>query len=134
MTGWGQYGPLAKYAGHDINYIAVAGALGSFGRAGEAPVPPLNLVGDLGGGGMLLAFAMVSALLHARATGEGQVIDCAVTDGTALLMGIIWGLRAQGLWRDERGVNLLDTGSPFRSEERRVGKECVSSCRSRWSQ
>ena len=113
MTGWGQYGPLAKYAGHDINYIAVAGALGSFGRAGEAPVPPLNLVGDLGGGGMLLAFAMVSALLHARATGEGQVIDCAVTDGTALLMGIIWGLRAQGLWRDERGVNLLDTGAPF---------------------
>lgn len=113
MTGWGQHGPLAQYAGHDINYIAVAGALGSFGRAGEAPVPPLNLVGDLGGGGMMLAFAMVSALLHSRATGQGQVIDCAVTDGTALLMGIIWGLRAQGRWRDERGVNLLDTGEPF---------------------
>lgn len=113
MTGWGQHGPLSGAAGHDINYIALAGALGCFGRAGETPVPPLNLLGDFGGGGMMLAFAIVSALLHARATGQGQVIDCAVSDGTAMLMAIVWRLRAQGLWRDERGVNLLDTGEPF---------------------
>jgi alpha-methylacyl-CoA racemase len=113
MTGWGQQGPLSHSAGHDINYIAVAGALNSFGRAGKAPIPPLNLVGDFGGGGMMLAFAMVSAILHARSTGQGQVIDCAITDGTAMLMAGIWGLRAQGRWQDARGVNLLDTGEPF---------------------
>jgi alpha-methylacyl-CoA racemase len=83
------------------------------GRQGEKPLPPLNLVGDFGGGGMMLAFAMVSAILHARATGEGQVVDCAMTEGSAVLMAMIHSLRAQGLWRDERGVNLLDTGAPF---------------------
>ena len=113
MTGWGQSGPYASAAGHDINYIALAGALHTFGRAGEKPTPPINMVGDFGGGGMMLAFGMVSALLHARETGEGQVIDCAMTDGAALLMSMIWSFRAQGVWRDERGVNLLDTGAHF---------------------
>jgi alpha-methylacyl-CoA racemase len=113
MTGWGQSGPYAQSAGHDINYIALAGALHAFGRAGEKPTPPINMVGDFGGGGMLLAFGMVSALLHARATGEGQVIDCAMTDGAALLMSMIWGFRAEGRWKDERGTNILDTGAHF---------------------
>ncbi len=113
MTGWGQTGPYAKVAGHDINYIALAGALHAFGRAGEKPTPPINMVGDFGGGGMLLAFGMVSAILSAQRTGQGQVIDCAMVDGSALLMSMIWGFRAQGIWRDERGVNLLDTGAHF---------------------
>ena len=113
MTGWGQTGPYAKVAGHDINYIALAGALHAYGRAGEKPTPPINMVGDFGGGGMLLAFGMVSAILSAQKTGVGQVIDCAMVDGSALLMSMIWGFRAQGLWRDERGVNLLDTGAHF---------------------
>jgi alpha-methylacyl-CoA racemase len=113
MTGWGQTGPLAHAAGHDINYIAIAGALHSFGRAGEKPTPPINMVGDFGGGGMLLAFGMVSALLHAQRTGQGQVIDCAMTDGAALLMSMIWGFRETAGWKDERGVNLLDTGAHF---------------------
>jgi alpha-methylacyl-CoA racemase len=113
MTGWGQTGPYAASAGHDINYIALAGALHAFGRAGEKPVPPVNLVGDFGGGGMMLAFGMVSALLHAAKTGQGQVIDCAMTDGSALLMSMMWSFLAQGMWRDERGVNLLDTGAHF---------------------
>ena len=113
MTGWGQTGPYAQAAGHDINYIALAGALHAYGREGEKPTPPINMVGDFGGGGMMLAFGMVSALLHAQKTGEGQVIDCAMTDGAALLMGMIWTFRAQGSWQDERGVNLLDTGAHF---------------------
>ncbi len=113
MTGWGQTGPYAAAAGHDINYIALAGALHAFGRAGEKPTPPINMVGDFGGGGMLLAFGMVSALLHAAKTGAGQVIDAAMTDGAALLMSMIWGFRANGIWSDERGTNLLDTGAPF---------------------
>ena len=113
MTGWGQDGPYAQAAGHDINYIALAGALHAFGRAGEKPTPPINMVGDFGGGGMMLAFGMVSALLHARTTGQGQVIDCAMTDGAALLMSMIWSFHGQGLWCDERGANLLDTGAHF---------------------
>ncbi len=113
MTGWGQTGPYARAAGHDINYIALAGALHAFGRAGDKPTPPINLVGDFGGGGMMLAFGMLSALHHASRTGQGQVIDCAMTDGSALLMSMIWSLRAQGMWQDRRGVNLLDTGSHF---------------------
>ncbi|MEI6487157.1 MAG: CaiB/BaiF CoA-transferase family protein [Sphingomonadales bacterium] len=111
MTGWGQFGPYAQAAGHDINYIALAGALHAYGRAGEKPTPPINMVGDFGGGGMMLAFGMVSALLHAKTTGQGQVIDCAMTDGAAALMAMIWGFRANGIWKDERGVNLLDTGA-----------------------
>jgi alpha-methylacyl-CoA racemase len=113
MTGWGQTGPLAKTAGHDIDYIALAGALHAFGRAGEKPTPPINMVADFGGGGMFLAFGMVSAILHAQRTGQGQVIDCAMVDGAAVLMSMIWSLRAGGVWRDERGVNLLDTGAHF---------------------
>src|ERR1700678_2919075 len=101
MTGWGQTGPLARTAGHDIDYIAVAGALHAFGRAGEKPTPPANMVGDFGGGGMFLAFGMVSAILHARATGQGQVIDCAMVDGAAMLMSMIWSFRAGGVWQDE---------------------------------
>ncbi len=111
MTGWGQFGPYAQAAGHDINYIALAGALHTYGRAGGKPTPPINMVGDFGGGGMMLAFGMVSALLHAQKTGEGQVIDCAMTDGAAVLMAMIWGFRANGIWEDRAGVNLLDTGA-----------------------
>jgi alpha-methylacyl-CoA racemase len=113
MTGWGQDGPYALAAGHDINYIALAGALGPIGRAGEAPVAPLNLVGDFGGGGMLLAFGIACALVEARTSGEGQVVDAAMVDGSALLMTFIHGLKAMGLWGPERGTNLLDTGAPF---------------------
>ena len=113
MTGWGQEGPIAKAAGHDINYIALSGALHGIGFAGERPVPPLNLVGDFGGGGMLLAFGMVCALLEASRSGQGQVIDAAMIDGTAALMAMFYGMKAAGVWRDERGVNLLDSGAHF---------------------
>ena len=113
MTGWGQDGPYAPWSGHDINYISLAGALGAIGRKGQAPVPPLNLVGDFGGGGMLLAFGMVCGILEAQRSGRGQVIDAAMVDGAAVLAGFIWGLRAMGVWQDERGTNLLDTGSHF---------------------
>ncbi len=113
MTGWGQEGPLAQKAGHDINYLAVSGTLSACGRAGERPTPAINLVGDFGGGGMLLAFGMVSALLAVRSGLDGQVVDCAMTDGSALLMAMMWGFRAQGFWSEERGTNLLDTGAPF---------------------
>ncbi|MFN3389187.1 MAG: CaiB/BaiF CoA transferase family protein [Allosphingosinicella sp.] len=113
MTGWGQDGPLAQAAGHDINYIALAGALHTYGREGGPPVPPVNAVADFGGGGMLLAFGMVAGILAARATGRGKVIDCAMVDGAALLSALTWSLKAAGMWRDERGVNLLDTGAPY---------------------
>ena len=113
MTGWGQTGPYAPYAGHDINYIALAGALAHFGRAGEKPTPPINMVGDFGGGGMMLAFGMVSALLNVARGGEGQVIDAAMTDGTAVLMSMIHGMANQGVWREDLGANLLDTGAHF---------------------
>lgn len=113
MTGWGQTGPYAQAAGHDINYISLAGALHAYGRRGEKPTPPINIVGDFGGGGMMLAFGMVAALMHAQKTGRGQVIDAAMTDGSAVLMGMIRGMYAKGIWRDERGVNLLDTGAHF---------------------
>jgi alpha-methylacyl-CoA racemase len=113
MTGWGQEGPLAPSAGHDINYIALAGNLHGYGRAGEAPVPPVNAVGDFGGGGMLLAFGMLAGILSARATGKGSVIDCAMVDGAALLAAQTWSLLAAGMWKDERGANLLDGGTAF---------------------
>ncbi|MEU5979926.1 CaiB/BaiF CoA-transferase family protein [Streptomyces sp. NPDC047315] len=113
MTGWGQDGPLAQEPGHDINYIALAGALHAIGPAGGDPVVPVNLVGDFGGGGMLLALGLVSAVLHARATGRGQVVDAAMTDGTALLLAMTYGFLAQGAWEDRPGVNLLDGGAPF---------------------
>jgi alpha-methylacyl-CoA racemase len=113
MTGWGQVGPMAQAAGHDINYIALAGALAPIGRAGEAPVPPLNLVGDFGGGGMFLAFGVVCAILEARSSGQGQVVDAAMIDGAATLMAMFHGLTAMGMWTEERGTNLLDTGAHF---------------------
>ena len=113
MTGWGQEGPLARAAGHDINYIALSGALHSIGRKDQCPVPPLNLVGDFGGGGMLLAFGMVCALLETQKSGQGQVVDAAMTDGSATLMAMIYGLKAAGLWTDNPGTNLLDTGAHF---------------------
>ena len=113
MTGWGQEGPYANAAGHDINYISLAGALDSYGRRGQAPVPPINMVGDFGGGGMYLAFGMVCAILEARGSGQGQVVDAAMVDGAASLMSFIHGFRAMGVWNDERGTNMLDTGAHF---------------------
>jgi alpha-methylacyl-CoA racemase len=113
MTGWGQTGPLASSAGHDIGYIALTGALGATGRPDEVPAPPMNLLGDFGGGGVFLALGVVAALVHARATGRGQVVDAAIVDGTAVLTTMIHGLLDAGVWRDRRGVNLLDTGAPF---------------------
>jgi alpha-methylacyl-CoA racemase len=114
MTGWGQEGPYAQAAGHDINYIALAGALAHFGRAGGKPTPPMNIVGDFGGGGMLLAFGVVCAVLDARSSGEGQVVDAAMVDGSAALMAMTWGLRAMGAFDEEKlGENVLDTGAPF---------------------
>ena len=111
MTGWGQDGPYAPTAGHDINYIALAGALAHLGRAGEPPTPPINLVGDFGGGGMLMAFGMVCGLLEASRSGAGQVVDAAMVDGSAVLMTMMFGFAAMGMWNDERGTNLLDTGA-----------------------
>lgn len=113
MTGWGQDGPLATSAGHDLNYIALTGALHSIGRRGGPPVPPLNLVGDFGGGGMLLAFGMVCALLETQRSGRGQVVDAAMVDGAAALMAMFYDMRAQGLFSEERGTNLLDSGAHF---------------------
>lgn len=113
MTGWGQQGPLAQTAGHDLNYIALAGNLSTYGRAGGPPAPPVNAVGDFGGGGMLLAFGMLAGILSARATGRGCVIDAAMVDGAALIAAQTWTFRAMGMWKEERGANLLDTGQPF---------------------
>jgi alpha-methylacyl-CoA racemase len=113
MTGWGQEGPYAKAAGHDINYIALSGALGAIGRAGERPVPPLNLVGDFGGGAMFLAFGVTCALLEAQRSGKGQVVDTAMVDGAAMLTAMFWGMKAMGFYNDARGTNLLDTGAYF---------------------
>jgi len=112
MTGWGQEGPMAQAAGHDINYIALAGALGHIGRAGQKPTPPINLVADFGGGGMLMAFGVACGLLESTRSGEGQVIDAAMVDGSAALMAMTWGLRALGVW-GELGTNVLDSGAPF---------------------
>src|SRR3546814_159500 len=113
MTGWGQEGPYAPTAGHDINYIALAGALEPIGRRGEAPVPPLNLVGDFGGGGMLLAYGLVCGILSAQRSGEGQVVDAAMVDGAAVLMTMFHAFRAMGIWDDARGTNMLDSGAHF---------------------
>jgi alpha-methylacyl-CoA racemase len=113
MTGYGQDGPLAARAGHDINYISVACVLGAIARAGERPLAPLNLVGDFGGGGMLLALGIVSAIVHARATGEGQVVDVAMVDGAALLATMVTGFHQAGQWSETAGTNALDSGAPF---------------------
>ena len=112
-TGWGQDGPYALSAGHDINYIAATGALHAIGPTGEPPLPPLNLVGDFGGGGMLLALGICAAIIESGSSGEGQVVDGAMLDGAALLMSSIYDLRARGEWTEQRGDNLLDGGAPF---------------------
>jgi alpha-methylacyl-CoA racemase len=113
MTGWGQTGPLAQAAGHDLNYIALSGMLQAIGRADDSPPPPLNLVGDFGGGAMMLAFGIVCALLEARESKRGQVVDAAMTDGSALLGALMYGLKASGRWSVTRGANLLDGGAHF---------------------
>jgi alpha-methylacyl-CoA racemase len=113
MTGWGQKGPLSQAAGHDINYISLTGALYCMGHKDRKPAPPLNLVGDFGGGGMLLAFGLVCALFEAQKSGQGQVVDAAMIDGVAALMGLFYGIRAAGLWSDKRQTNILDGGAPF---------------------
>jgi len=112
-TGWGQDGPLAACAGHDIDYIALSGALHAIGRADGPPVPPLNLVGDFGGGGMLLAFGIACALIEAQRSGQGQVVDAAMIDGASLLTTMIWGMQAAQKWNDVRGTNVLDSGAPW---------------------
>ncbi|MFL2936543.1 MAG: CaiB/BaiF CoA transferase family protein [Myxococcota bacterium] len=113
MTGWGQEGPMAQAAGHDINYIALTGALDAIGRKGEAPVPPLNLVGDFGGGGMLLAYGIVCALVERGVSNRGQVVDAAMVDGASTLMAMMYAMKAMGVWNSERGSNMLDTGAHF---------------------
>jgi len=113
MTGWGQEGPLAHAAGHDINYIALSGALYCIGRKGDAPVPPLNLIGDFGGGALYLALGVVAGLLEAQKSGKGQVVDAAMVDGAASLMTAIYGMRGSGIWSDQRGQNILDTGAHY---------------------
>jgi alpha-methylacyl-CoA racemase len=113
MTGWGQDGPLAPRAGHDINYIALSGALANFARAGQAPVPPVNLAGDMGGGGLVLAYGIVCAVLHASRTGQGQVVDAAIVDGSAALTAMLYGLLAQDRWSRTPGTNFADTGAPY---------------------
>lgn len=112
MTGWGQFGPYANAAGHDMNYIAITGALHAIGT-GDKPVPPLNLVGDFGGGALYLAFGLLAGVIHARASGQGQVIDCAMSDGAASLMAMFYGFKAGGGWKEERRANLLDGGAHF---------------------
>jgi alpha-methylacyl-CoA racemase len=127
MTGWGQDGPYAQAAGHDINYISLAGALAHFGRAGQAPVPPLNLIGDFGGGGMFLAYGVVCALLEAQRSGAGQVVDAAMVDGSAVLMTMFWGFSQLGMFDERaRGTNLLDTGAHFYDVYRCADGEYVS--------
>jgi alpha-methylacyl-CoA racemase len=112
MTGWGQFGPYAKAAGHDMNYIAITGALHAIGTS-DKPVPPLNLVGDFGGGALYLAFGLMAGIISARETGKGQVIDCAMSDGAASLMAMFYGFKGAGMWKDERRSNLLDGGAHF---------------------
>ncbi|MEG3175102.1 CaiB/BaiF CoA-transferase family protein [Sphingomonas sp. RB3P16] len=113
MTGWGQTGPLAQAAGHDIDYLAISGTLHMLGEANRKPSAPINLAADFGGGGMMLAFGMLAAILQAQVSGTGQVVDCAMTEGSAVLASMMWGFRAMGQWSDARGTNLLDGGAPF---------------------
>lgn len=113
ITGWGQEGPLAQFAGHDLNYIAITGVLDAIGRQGQLPSIPLNLIGDYAGGSLYLAMGMLSAILHARAGGAGQVVDAAIVDGTASLATTFYGMQAAGMWRDGRGTNITDSGSHF---------------------
>jgi alpha-methylacyl-CoA racemase len=125
MTGWGQNGTYSSMAGHDINYIALSGVLGMIGREGEKPVPPVNLIGDFGGGGMLLALGICAALVEVAESEKGQVIDAAMTDGSALLATMVHSFKAMGIW-GERGTNLLDTGAPFYDVFECADGECIS--------
>jgi alpha-methylacyl-CoA racemase len=113
MTGWGQTGPRSQQAGHDINYISLNGLLHAIGRVGERPVPPLNLVGDFGGGSMFLLLGILSALWERQTSGKGQVVDAAMVDGSSVLAQMMWGMRDMGVWTDERGTNMLDGGAPY---------------------
>jgi crotonobetainyl-CoA:carnitine CoA-transferase CaiB-like acyl-CoA transferase len=113
MTGWGQTGPLAQVAGHDLNYVGLTGLLHAIGRAGQPPTPPLNVVGDFGGGALYLALGVLAAIIEARQSGQGQVVDAAIVDGTASLATSLFGLHAAGLWDSERGTNALDSGAYF---------------------
>jgi alpha-methylacyl-CoA racemase len=113
ITGWGQHGPLARRAGHDLNYLGLTGTLAAIGRPGERPVPPLNLVADFGGGSMLLLLGVLAAVVERQRSGRGQVVDAAMVDGVAALSAMLWAHRSQGLWADERGANMLDGGAPF---------------------
>jgi alpha-methylacyl-CoA racemase len=126
MTGWGQEGPLAQTAGHDINYISIAGALHPMGQYGSRPMVPLSLVGDFGGGGLMLAYGMVCALLESKISGEGQVVDAAMVDGAAILMASLFGAQQVGYWKEERGTNMLDSGAPFYDTYECADGECVS--------
>ncbi len=126
MTGWGRSGPLADRAGHDINYLAVAGALGAFGRAGEPPVPPLSIIADLGAGGLLLAYGITCALFERATSGAGQVVDAAMLDGTALFMGPWLEAQQAGTWNDARGTNNLDSGAPYYDSYRCADGEYVA--------
>ena len=126
MTGWGQHGSLSQAAGHDINYISLTGALDAIGRKGEKPVPPLNLIGDFGGGALYLAMGMLAALHEANSSGEGQVVDCAMTDGAASLMSMFYGFTSSKIWQNTRGSNLLDTGAHFYDVYETKDKKYVS--------
>ncbi|WP_426564618.1 CaiB/BaiF CoA transferase family protein [Angustibacter sp. McL0619] len=126
MTGWGQDGPLAQTPGHDINYLALSGVLGALGQPDREPQPPLNLVGDMGGGGLLLAFGIVSAVLSSRTTGRGQVVDAAMTDGAAIQLSLVHGLLARGMWADRRGGNIFDGSAPFYRTYRCLDAEYVA--------
>jgi alpha-methylacyl-CoA racemase len=126
MTGWGQTGPLARAAGHDINYVALSGVLAALGPAGAPPTPPLNVVADMGGGGMLLAFGIVCALLEAKASGKGQTVDAAMTDGSALLASMIYGFKGAGLWSNAREANLLDGGAYFYGVYECADGKCIA--------
>ena len=126
MTGWGQEGPLSNAAGHDLNYISINGCLAALGQDGKPPMPPLNLIGDYGGGGMMLAFGFVSALLAARQSGHGRVIDCSMAEGSAALMAGMWSLKHTDMWEKEPGQNLLDGGAPFYSSYACADGELIS--------
>ena len=126
MTGWGQDGPLATVAGHDINYTALAGALGAIGRAGQPPTPPLNLVADFGGGGMVLALGISAALVERASSGKGQVVDAAMVDGVAVMMSIFHGMAGMGFWDEERGTNMLDSGAHWYDAYETADGEFVS--------
>ncbi len=126
MTGWGQDGPLAKVAGHDINYLSIAGALGAIGRAGQPPTPPLNLVADFGGGGMVLALGISAALVERASSGKGQVVDAAMVDGVAVMMSIFHGMVGMGLWSEERGTNMLDSGAHWYDAYETADGESIS--------